>query len=441
MKKSVNISWWALTLTLTIVLAFLITFAPQKQIQLGPTDGSTSTQSFVGDRLSKPVTINLEVDYDQNPQTPFIDIIMAIPQGFDVIYEGSSIPRPDLEEYFPNTNPIQFTRFTPLVDETLSYVLVPKPTEFCPMPPGYSVDIESLYLAPPEETRVPLGTTNLEFSEPTVIRTAKSGVKTESETTIYLHVYPGCASSYTVSEAIPTGWTITDYGGGFGGPNSVTWQIVCQNTCDSAVLSYKVQAPELPGGPDIFNGQYQIPAGSEIKIIPSTQIPVIEIDCTLPGNCGQAACLGEHCNAQQTQTCFDSSCVDSCTGRAGYECLPSDCNPGDIEFSQGRAQCERDLGSGAVCCQNIPQQTCKEAGGYCTLDETAQQTCPPGMGHATQYDLTCNDYEIPLEDQYPICCILSGAPGGGGGGSTGGGEIEEQPEITPHGSPGGGFTT
>lgn len=412
MKKSINSSsWWALTASLIFVLAFLTAFSPKGAIQLGPTDGTTTQLDFEGNKIGQLTEVNLIIDYDDNPNVPFIDIIQGIPIGFSVVYEGVSTPRPDLQPYFPGTNPIQFTKFPPLQDETLNYVIIADKETACPSLSGNALEIDSLYLAPPEESReITLGETELIISEPAVIRTvSKDEVNINGEVTAYLHIYPGCESSYSLVESIPAGWSIIDNGGGAGGTQDLTWTKDCSpNICENEVISYTLQAPSIIGGPTIFTGNYEIPDGSGTTIQYNTNIPIRNLDCSNPTNCNnEAACQGEYSNAQQTETCFNFESVPSCTGRAGYYCN-NGCALDDVRYIKGDPEC----GVGEICCQDIPEQTCEESGGYCFFDETSPtQTCPGNLEREHSLDITCNNDHIPEgTENHAICCITQTEP-------------------------------
>ncbi|MFH1802548.1 MAG: hypothetical protein ABH864_03780 [archaeon] len=75
MKKSGKNVWWYVAGAVVLVLILILVSVPRERVLLGPDDGTTATRSFVGDSLGKPVTVNLDVEYESADGTPFIDII------------------------------------------------------------------------------------------------------------------------------------------------------------------------------------------------------------------------------------------------------------------------------------------------------------------------------------------------------------------------------
>ncbi|MFH1802547.1 MAG: putative metal-binding motif-containing protein [archaeon] len=235
---------------------------------------------------------------------------------------------------------------------------------------------------------------------------SKTEVNVDGELTVYLHVYPACYESYSISEIVPSGWTILDRGEGSGSMDSVTWAAGCSGVCESRVFSYKVRAPSSAIMGE-FVGQFRMPyGGTPATILSDNYIQVSDVTCTTGGACAdQEACQGEYCDAGHTQSCFDFQCVNSCTGREGYYC--GSCEIGDVSYPAGNLGC----GGGDFCCQEMPSQTCEEIGGYCILDEVLpMQECPPGFSENSYYNIKCNDgFEIPLRGEpYPICCMPPG---------------------------------
>ena len=394
--------WWYAVGAAILVLVLVLVFTSfDRQILLGPDDGTTSTRSFEGDLMGKPVTVNMDVDYDSGDGTPFIDIIQFIPDGFNLEYEGISVPRSDLEPYasYPSI-PIQFLDFDPAAAGTLSYVITPDPSVLCPGAPGTSIPIDTLYLAPPQEPRPERGAASLDIAERNVIRAfSKSEVNVDGELVVYMHVYPACYDSYQVADF--PGWTILDTGGGVETMGTIIWEVNCPGVCESTILSYKILAPSSTWSGD-FIGQFRIPAGDSLEMLPYDRVLVRDLNCVVGGACAsEDACQGEYCNVGQTQSCFGFSCVDACMGRDGYYC-GTGCQPEDIAYPAGDLAC-----GGDICCQDMPTQTCEEVGGYCVLDDVApMQECPPGFSSDTSRDITCNGLEIPLAGApYPICCM------------------------------------
>ena len=389
-------------ITVLFLIALAAIYFSIPRIYFSPDDGTTSTRSFVanslvGNEINKPITVNLAIYYDPASATPFIDIIQAIPQGFNIIYEGISNPRPDLAAYFPaNTTPIQLTKFSP-TDENLSYVLIPNPAVLCPSALGTSIPINTLYLAPPEEPRPERGTASIFLAQKNVTRTlSKSETNVNREITVYLHVYPACEDSYTITENFPLGWTVIDEGGGSISGNTITWNMPsCSGRCESTVIAYKLRAPSIPTS-ITFSGIYKMPlADPNTMYLPFAYLQVKNVDCTAPEACAQSACQGEYCNAQQTATCSGGDCVpNSCGLQAGHYC-GSSCQPGDVQTTNFAC-------TSGVCCQHTPPQTCEQAGGYCV--DNPGMLCPPGLNRQVNFDSTCNGGELPLEGNYPICC-------------------------------------
>jgi hypothetical protein len=390
-------------LVIIIIAAIFILNRPEVYFS-GPNDGTTSTRSFEGDQINKPVTVNLAIDYDPAAGTPFIDIIQALPEGFDLVYQGISTPRPDLVTYFPNTNPIQFTKFAPLVDETLSYVLIPNPTTLCPSAPGSPIQIDTLYISPPEESRSERGTAAITLASASITRTfSKSEVTTSGEQTIYLHVYPACKDSYAITENYPAGWSIVDPGTGEIDPDAkkITWTANCPGRCESTVVSYRMSATPN-AGQGTFTGTYIFGTDPTLEILGDKTVEVVETNCFGFTSCEtNPACQGEYCNSQSTSSCYGVGCTNSCTGRGSSYYCSSSCQTGDIVYDKGNLAC----GSGNVCCQDLPLETCEQAGGYCV--ENSQMQCPPGFTKDTARDTTCNNNEIPLVGNYPICCTTN----------------------------------
>lgn len=415
-----------ISVLLIIIIAATILLSVPK-VYLGPDDGTTSTRSFFPSQalINSPLTVNLQIDAIQ--QTPFIDIIQSIPDGFQIIYGGISINRPDLSSHF-GTEPIQLLKFGPLTDETLSYVLIPQSTVLCPNPPS-SIEIDTLYLAPPEGPRAERGQQSIPIAAPSVTRTlSKPSTVANGQQTVYLTVYPQCEISYILTETIPTedGWTVTDAGEGeMSSENVIIWNIDCpEGPCPSKVFSYKIGSSN-PSVQSQISGTYIFSSGQEQTISGTNILKTEDIDCTTPDSCNNDACEGEYCNADQTASCFEQNCVGSCTDRGeNYLCSPS-CDSPDRAHPQGDPECTT-----GICCQDIPTQTCEQIGGYCT--QSPVMACPPGLTRLSLYEPSCNGNEIPLVGNHKICC--TSASGGGGGGGGGG------PIINPNPIGGGGGT-
>ncbi len=398
MKKS-KFRFVFLVSILVIIIAGAIYLISPPGIYFGPEDGTTTRISLDPQtaKLGKPLTIRFTVDH-KSP-TPFYDILQFIPAGFIIEYAGISVPRPDLAYLKPGTNPVQFLVFNPN-STTHSYVITPNPSELCPSAPGTQITLDGVYLAPPEEPRTPLGSSSIPIQSGTITRTvSKSKISLNGEVTIYLHAYPACASSYTIYETIPSSLILTDAGNGTHDGRTLSWNISCSGICQSRVITYKMKGNGTTSA--LFSGQYSI-GGSHPQVIQGdSSVSVLAIDCTATSGCGQIACQGEYCDFQQTKTCFNYECVNSCTGREDYYC-GSTCHLPDSRYVKGDASC----GSGAFCCQKNPTQSCEAIGGHCVFDESPPfLECPPGFIHDTLHDLPCNNGEIPLgRDSYPICC-------------------------------------
>jgi len=403
MKKK-ELRFYFLIIGLVLIVALAIYLLSKPGIYFDPLEGTTTSISLDPQtaKINKPLTITLTIDH-QSP-TPFYDIIQFVPNGFLIKYEGISVPRPDLEYLHPNTNPIQFLVFNPS-STTHSYVVIPNPSELCPSAPGTQLPLHGLYLAPPKKPRTPLGSSFIPVQSGEVTRTfSKPETTLNGEITVYLNVYPACSNSYTIQESIPPELTLIDSGEGTLNGGILRWDRNCPGTCPSTVISYKMRGETERETTAVFDGSYSIGNSPPRTTQGSNTITLTEIDCTVAGACGQIACQGEYCNAQQTQSCFNYQCVASCTGREGYYCS-SGCNSPDKRYAKGDASCE----AGTLCCQDSPSQSCEAAGGYCVFDESPPfLECPSGFTRNSQYDLTCNGGDIPLgRSSYPICCMLS----------------------------------
>ena len=404
MKKMNRGFWWYVAGVAVLVLILILVSVPRERVLLGPDDGTTSTRSFEGNRMGLPVTVNMDIDYDSGDGTPFVDVVQFIPDGFDLVYEGSSVPRADLAAY--GSNPIQFLDFSP-ASGTLSYVLVPDPNILCAQEDWNSTEIKTLYLAPPQEPRTERGEVNLNITNETVVvRFSKDEARINGMLIVYLYVYPACYDSYEVAQIVPAGWTILDRGEGEnpGSPNQVKWTVSCSGACESKVLSYKVSAPSSAAEDNEFMTQFKMPAVMGFPVVFYESISTIDVTCTVGGACAsQEACQGEYCLGQ-IKSCFGYSCENACTGRDGYYCASGECGSGDVHYQRGDVEC----GTGFYCCMELPAQTCEEIGGYCVLDDIVpMQECPPGFSENPDYNIKCNNgFEIPLRGgPYPICCM------------------------------------